>query len=135
MRFVDLLSEFLRVLSPFFTVFLISFVGLDVVVHDFLWVVVVDISPLSVGSRWSSIDFLRFLVFHGSLVFSSNSVSFSEVLSGFVFEFVLSMDDSSVVGSNSFDDFSVEFKSVSEVGGDVFLHSSFSGSSVSRDSG
>jgi hypothetical protein len=132
---MNFVSKFLDVLRPFFTNSLIGFIGLDVVVHDFLWVVVMDASPLSIGSRWSSIGFLGFLEFDSIDEFVHNFMSFSEVLSGFIFEVVLSSGNSGVVSSNSSDDFSVELDSVVEVSSDICFHSSFSLSLIGCDSG
>ena len=103
------------------------FRGFNVVVHDLLWVVVVDVSPFTIGFSWCGVDFLRFLVFVGVNVLIYLIVCVFKVKSDIFVPFVLNFTLSDGVLVNSFISFSIELKSVMDISVDVSLHS---GSSV-----
>jgi len=125
-RSLNAVSILMDILSPFFSELLVGLSSSNVFVHNFLWVAIVKVSPLIVGSSWSSIGLLRFLVFNGVNVLVSDTVSGIPVVSGFLFEVVLKFVNSDGISVDSFDDFSVELKSIVEVSFDVSLHSLFS---------
>ena len=125
-RSVGSISVLFEILGPFLSDFNVGLIGLNVAVNDFLCVVLVDVSPLTVGSRWFGEGRLGLLVFHGVNVLIHDIVSFNEVLSGFLFEMVCNSSVSDFVLVNSFINFSIELKSVLEISVDVSLHSSSS---------
>ena len=74
-RSLNAVSILMDILSPFFSELLVGLSSSNVFVHNFLWVAIVKVSPLIVGSSWSSIGLLRFLVFNGVNVLVSDTVS------------------------------------------------------------